>query len=61
MYDTLVAVTPEVNGNLSSDAISHLAVKIVFARGTTLSTSSFFDFRPNPVVTGVSPTAHLIR
>ena len=61
MHDTLIVATPEVNGSLPSDAIAHLAVDVVFASGLTVSTNSFFDFLPNPIVTGVSPTAHLIR
>ena len=59
--DTLIALTPEVNSTLPPEAITHLAVKLIFSNGQSLVTNIYFDYLPNPVITGVMPTTHIIR
>jgi len=61
LYDSLVAVTPDVSNTLPVDAQrQHLAVNVIFDGGPTVFTKQYFDFRPNANITGVSPTDHLI-
>jgi len=61
LYDTLVAVTPDVSNTSSVDAQrKHLAVNVIFDGGPIVFTKQYFDFRPNANITGVSPTDHLI-
>ena len=60
-YDTLIAITPEVNNTLPSEAITHLAVNLILGSTQTIFTNNYFDYRPNPVITAVNPTSHLIR
>ena len=59
--NTLIVVTPEVNNTLPPEAITHLAVNLVFSNGQSVSTNRYFDYLPNPVITGIMPTTHLIR
>ena len=60
-YDTLIVVTPAVSSSLPAEATTNLRVTLSFSSGQTLYTSTFFDYHQNPVLTGVSPTTHLIR
>jgi hypothetical protein len=57
----LIATTPAIDSNLPIQAITHLAVNLIFSSGLTVHTDSFFDYRPNPVVIGLFPSAQLIR
>jgi hypothetical protein len=60
-YDTLIVVTPEISSTLLPEAITHLQVNVVFPGEETIKTNSFFDYRQNPLVKGVSPTSHFVR
>jgi hypothetical protein len=61
MSNTLIAVTPEVNNTLPPEAITHLAVNLIISSNQIVFTNSYFDYLPNPVITGVMPTTHIIR
>jgi hypothetical protein len=61
MSNTLIAITPEVNNTLPPEAITHLAMNLIFSSNQSVFTNSYFDYLPNPIITGVEPTTYLIR
>ena len=60
-YNKIVATVPPVSGTPPKEAISHLAIDVIFEGGMIVETGSFFDYRPNPNVTGIWPVDHLLR
>ena len=61
MSNTLIAITPEVNSTLPPEAITHLAVKLIFSSNQSVFTNRYFDYLLSPIITAVEPTTHLIR
>jgi hypothetical protein len=54
-YDELTVITSPVY-----ESRSNLAIDVIYKGGPTINTGRYFEFRPNPNITDISPISHLI-